>query len=173
MRSAVRQKEFVAFVQEHRTDLLRTASLLCLGDQAAAEDIVQTTLTKLFVSWTRARKARSTLAYARASLVHAFIDESRRSYRRHEYGVDDVASHISTGPDADSDASLRLTVLQALDCLTPGQRAVVVLRHWLDLDVRSTAEILSCSTGTVKSQNARALASMKLRLAESQSSFPK
>ena len=38
-------------------------------------------------------------------------------------------------------------VLAALAGLAPRQRAVVVLRHWLDLDVAETARILSCSTG--------------------------
>jgi DNA-directed RNA polymerase specialized sigma24 family protein len=41
---------------------------------------------------------------------------------------------------------------------------VVVLRHWLDQDVKTTAAMLSCSTGTVKSQNAKALEHLRSRL---------
>ena len=48
-------------------------------------------------------------------------------------------------------------MLAALATLAPRQRAVVVLRHWLDLDVAETARVLGCTTGTVKSQNAKAL----------------
>jgi RNA polymerase sigma factor (sigma-70 family) len=55
-------------------------------------------------------------------------------------------------------------VLAALAGLPPRQRAVVVLRHWLDLDVAETAQILSCSTGTVKSQNAKALDRLRAAL---------
>jgi DNA-directed RNA polymerase specialized sigma24 family protein len=38
---------------------------------------------------------------------------------------------------------------------------VVVLRHFLDLDVAETARMLGCTTGTVKSQNAKALAHLR------------
>ncbi len=34
---------------------------------------------------------------------------------------------------------------------------MVVLRHLLDLDIAETARVLGCTTGTVKSQNAKAL----------------
>ena len=48
-------------------------------------------------------------------------------------------------------------MLAALATLAPRQRAVVVLRHFLDLDIAETARVLGCTTGTVKSQNAKAL----------------
>jgi RNA polymerase sigma factor (sigma-70 family) len=52
-------------------------------------------------------------------------------------------------------------VLDALDQLAPRQRAVVVLRHFLQYDVAATAEVLGCAEGTVKSQNAKALAHLR------------
>ena len=61
----------------------------------------------------------------------------------------------------DPDVALRRTILTALATLGPRQRAVVVLRHWHDLDVDHTARILGISPGTVKSQNARALAHLR------------
>ena len=157
--SSRRDEEFVAFAAAHRIDLLRTATLLCAGDGATAEDLVQTTLTSLYLSWSRVRAADSRLAYARGSLTHAFIDEMRRAHRRREtHGpvadLDDVASD-------DPDIVLRRTILAALATLGPRQRAVVVLRHWHDLDVEQTARLLGCAPGTVKSQNARALAHLR------------
>lgn len=67
------------------------------------------------------------------------------------------ADPVSDDPDVD----LRRTILDALATLGPRQRAVVVLRHWHDLDVEQTARLLGCSPGTVKSQNARALAHLR------------
>lgn len=143
---------------------MRTAVLLCAGDEAFAEDVVQTTLTKMYLAWTRVRRADNRLAYARASLTNVFLDECRRAHRRRELlYADPVVTHRE--PHApESDRDLRGVVVEALDALRPRQRAVVVLRHWLDLDVAETARILGCSTGTVKSQNARALARLRVLL---------
>lgn len=160
MRDAERSSEFVAFTRAHRADLVRTATLLCAGDVALAEDVVQQALTRLYLSWSRVRRAASPLAYARTTLTHAFIDETRRAHRRREttYADPEPAHQATTeGPDVE----LRQVMLAALASLGPRQRAVVVLRHWHDLDVAETARILDCSTGTVKSQNARALAHLR------------
>src|SRR4051812_14880863 len=169
MRAEQRDSEFVEFVTAQRTALLRMARLLTAGDGAAAEDLVQTTLTRLYVHWPRVGRAGNPVGYARTSLTHAFVDERRRAHRRRETPTDAV--HDSThdprhGPAAvgaahEADTDLAQTVLAALATLAPRQRAVVVLRHFLDLDVAETARVLGCSTGTVKSQNAKALANLR------------
>jgi RNA polymerase sigma-70 factor (sigma-E family) len=157
-----RSAEFVEFVRAHRSGLVRTATLLCAGDEAMAEDLVQTTLTKLYLAWTRVRRADSPLAYARTSLTHVFIDETKRAHRRRETTLADPSQALRLEPVATAiDPDLRATVVAALGALGPKQRAVVVLRHWHDLDVAETARILGCSVGNVKSQNARALARLR------------
>jgi RNA polymerase sigma factor (sigma-70 family) len=50
----------------------------------------------------------------------------------------------------------------ALMALPAGQRAVVVLRYWLDLTETETAALIGCSVGNVKSQASRALAKLRL-----------
>ena len=52
----------------------------------------------------------------------------------------------------------------ALRRLPVRQRAVVVLRFFDDLDVATTAQLLDCPKGTVKSYTARALASLRTQL---------
>lgn len=160
MRRADRAAEFVEFTRVNRDDLVRTAVLLCAGDEAFAEDVVQTSLTKLYLAWGRVRRADRPLAYARATLTNVFVDECRRAHRRRESLTGTLPAVPDHGSPEDS-SDLRAVVLQALRSLGPRQRAVVVLRHWHDLDVYETAAALGCSVGTVKSQNARALAHLR------------
>ena len=47
MKGTERDAEFVEFVTAQRSPLVRMARLLTAGDEAAAEDLVQTTLTRL------------------------------------------------------------------------------------------------------------------------------
>lgn len=160
MRSSNRDAEFIDFATAQRAALVRTARLLTAGDEPLAEDLVQTTLTKLYVHWPRVRRAGNPVGYARTSLTHTFIDETRRAHRRREtLGRSPVEATMS-----DPDLGLRDSVLTALRQLAPRQRAVVVLRHWLDLDVHETARVLGCSEGTVKSQNFKALAQLRSTL---------
>ena len=67
MRASDRDSEFVDFVTAQRTALVRMARLLTAGDDAHAEDLVQTTLTKLYVHWPRVRRAGNPVGYARTS----------------------------------------------------------------------------------------------------------
>jgi RNA polymerase sigma factor (sigma-70 family) len=46
--------------------------------------------------------------------------------------------------------------------LPPGQRAVVVLRYWMDMTETEVAATLGCSVGNVKSQASRALAKLRI-----------
>jgi RNA polymerase sigma factor (sigma-70 family) len=59
--------------------------------------------------------------------------------------------------ESDERAALRA----ALATLGPRQRAVIVLRYWMDMSEAEIAAALNCSRGTVKSQAARALATLK------------
>jgi RNA polymerase sigma-70 factor (sigma-E family) len=159
MRDRERDAEFEEFVMAQRGPLVRMARLLTAGDEALAEDLVQTTLTRLYVAWPRVRGAGNPVGYARTSLTHAYVDERRRPHRR-ETPTDQLLENTSY----DADDTPAHEVLAALRDLPPRQRAVVVLRHWLDLDVAETARLLSCSAGTVKSQNAKALGHLRAAL---------
>ena len=59
-------------------------------------------------------------------------------------------------------------MLSALATLPPRSRAVVVLRYWADMSVQETAKVLDCSEGNVKSQSARALEKLRVRLLDAE-----
>ncbi len=140
--------------------MLRTAALLAAGDTHLAEDLVQATLTRLYVNWSAFQRAQNADAYVRRALVNALIDERRRIWRRRERPVavlPDQAHATAASPVGDA-------VRQALQELPPRMRAAVVFRYFYDLDVAATADALNCSEGTVKSQTARGLDRLRAAL---------
>lgn len=156
---ADRDAEFGEFLDSRAVVMRRTAYLLCGGDWHRAEDLVQTTLTKIYVAWPRLRSEGSVDAYSRKIMVRSAIDESRRAFRRRENVTDELPEVPSPGPATGVENAI--DVRRALARLPAGQRAVVVLRYWEDLSVSETAEVLGRSEGTVKSQAAKGIATLR------------
>ena len=157
-----RDEQFRSYVTTSRGKLLRTATFLSSGDPHAAEDLVQTALMRLYVAWPRVR-AESVDAYTRKALTNAMIDNRRRPFARLERSqpvLPEVPVEDAKPSDVDT------AVFHALAGLPPRMRAAVVLRHLLELSVTETADILNCSEGTVKSQTARALDTLRVRLTD-------
>lgn len=146
------EQEFTAWAAGVERRLLRSAYLLT-GDLHRAEDLVQEALVKVALRWDRLRDGNPT-AYARTVIVRDNISWWRRRRELPAETRDDLAA-VSTDPEA------ALVVRRALARLTPKQRAVVVLRHLDDLSVEDAAAVLGVSVGTVKSQNAAALARLR------------
>jgi RNA polymerase sigma-70 factor (sigma-E family) len=159
---ADRDAEFGEFLDSRAVVMRRTAYLLCGGDWHRAEDLVQTTLTKIYVAWPRLRADGALDAYSRKVMVRTAIDEARRAHRKRESPVEELPEVV--GPASATDESI--DVRRALAQLPAGQRAVVVLRYWEDLSVSETAELLGRSEGTIKSQSAKGLAALRRLLAE-------
>ena len=146
------ENEFTEWAAGCQRQLVRSAYLLT-GDLQHAEDLVQEALVKVALRWSRLRAGNPT-GYARKIIVRDHISRWRR--RRGEVLVEARAG-VATSSDPDT----AMVVRRALARLTQRQRAVVVLRHFDDLSERETADLLGVSVGTVKSQNAAALARLR------------
>ncbi|MBO0880948.1 MAG: SigE family RNA polymerase sigma factor [Mycobacterium sp.] len=149
---------FREYVLARQAALLRAAWLLT-GDWHRAEDLVQTALAKVWPRWSRLSAEGQPDAYVRRVLVASYLTWRRRHWwaERPTATLPDlaVAEHGFAAAD------LRAVIGQLLPTLSPGQRAVLVLRFYEDLSVQETAEVLGCSAGTVKSQTAKALAKLR------------
>ena len=153
--------EFAELVEAVWPGLYRTAYLM-LGEHHLAEDLVQTALAKTYASWSKVRDLNAAHGYAKVVLANTAASWFRRRSWRNERPTDvlpDTALH--------RDATDRPAVLDALRTLPPRMRAVVVLRYYDDLDVRSVADALGISEGTVKSQTAHALDRLRVALGDS------
>ena len=151
---------FVEFAEAASPRLRRMAFLLC-GDWHTAEDLLQTTLAKVFVSWHKIRRQDAVYAYATRTLVNTYLADKRQK-RAGEILTSRLPECLVEAPALET----RMVVLDALATLPPGGRAVVVLRYWADLSVEQTAAALGCSPGNVKSQSARALDKLRAVLGE-------
>lgn len=146
------EQRFTAWAVGAERRLLRSAYLLT-GDLHRAEDLVQEALVKVALRWSRLQDGNPT-AYARTIIVRDNISWWRR---RRDVPMPTPRELAAVS----SDTETALVVRRSLDRLTPKQRAVVVLRHFDDLSEHDTAEALGVSVGTVKSQNAAALARLR------------
>lgn len=154
------EQEFRGFVAARSRALLRTAYLLT-GDHQHAEDLLQASLTKVFLAWGRIRERAAVESYARRTLVTTYTSWwRRRSW--HEQPVESFAEAQAADPAADMVERDRMW--RAMQSLPRQQRAVIVLRFYEDLSVDETARLLRINVGTVKSHTSRALAALRVRL---------
>jgi RNA polymerase sigma-70 factor (sigma-E family) len=154
-------EEFDGFMRGRWPAMVRLAYALT-GDAGHAEDVAQAAFARAYASWGRVRRAGDPDAYVRRIV----INEHRSRFRKRRVAEElrgDLADTLGSqqrggqqqGPEEQH------ALLDALRALGPRQRAVLVLRYWLDLSEAETAAALNCSVGTVKSQASRALATLR------------
>lgn len=158
-------ERFHAFVARSTAPLTRLAYLLS-GDQHLANDLVQTCFIRLYQAWPKVRDKDTPDAYVRKVLIRCWLNERRRPWRHRESRDGVVPDHAAPDVDPAGAAHNKETIRVALNRLPPRQRAAVVLRYWSEHSVTETATILRCSEGTVKSQSARGLATLRAALDE-------
>ncbi|MEO6511007.1 MAG: SigE family RNA polymerase sigma factor [Nocardioides sp.] len=148
-------EEFSAFVAARADHLYRQAWLLT-GQRAAAEDLVQTALTKAYAAWSRVRRADDPVAYVHGVLMKSFLSDRRRRWTR-ELPVAEPRTDAGSVTDPTDAQVERLALAAALASLSRTDRAVVVLRYWDDRSVSETAAALDLSEAAVKNRSLRAL----------------
>lgn len=161
MTATDRDSAFTGFVEEHQGSLRRTAYLLT-GNRQAAEDLLQDALVKAWLAWRRITPTGE-LAYTRRILVNLATDRWRR--RRYETTTIEPPD---TSPDPRSEdayavADDRDFIVRQLAALSARERAIVVLRYYVDLPEAEVAAAAGVSVGTVKSTCSRALSRLRSR----------
>lgn len=158
---SLRDVEFEEYMAARQPSLLRTAYLLT-GDRHTAEDLVQTSLAKLYLSWDKVQKRELVDGYVRRIMVNEHNSLWRRAWKRREVSTDTVPDRtgVTDRPDDGTSAAL----WEFVQTLPRKQRAVVVLRFYEDMSETEVATLLGISVGTVKSQSSRALAALRERV---------
>jgi RNA polymerase sigma-70 factor (sigma-E family) len=143
-----------------RRDVVRRSAYLMCGDWHWADDLAQAAFIRLASAWHRVRDPQALDAFVRTCLVRAYLAETRRVWRRRERAVAETPELAGAGDDAE-DATRRVVFATALRQVPPRQRVTLICRYYHELDVAETAAVLGCSEGTVKSQTARGLATLR------------
>lgn len=151
--------EFAAFVRERERPLLRFAMVLC-GDARRAEELVADTLARAYEQWARISMMDQPGAYVRRMIVNDYLSWRRR-LRRTVPVPDPDGGAV---PDHAVAHAERAALIAALAALPPKQRAVLVLRFYLDMPDDEIAATLGCAQSTVRSNAARALSALRIPL---------
>ena len=145
--------DFDAFYRAQYSKTVRLARLLT-GSAAAAEDLAQEAFIRVH---RHAAGIDNPGGFLRTTTVNVCRNWHRTARR-------EAARMIKYGLPSES-LSLEAQELEAVVAGLPfRQRAVLVLRYWLDLSEADIARSLDCRAGTVKSLHARALARLRKEL---------
>jgi len=163
-RMGASDEEFAEFFRARQDRLMGVAYLLT-GDRSEAEDLLQTSMVKMYLAWDRVRERGSVDAYVRRIMVNESTSLWRRGRRRREQVTDFAAEQAPEGSavEPEYDEGFRAAVWDVVSTLPRKARAVVALRYYEGLSEAETAEVLGISVGTVKSQSSRALAALRER----------
>lgn len=150
-----------ALARDRGADLIAYATLLTGGDRAAAQDLVQDAFVKVFGRLRTGFAPDVAEAYVRRAILTRYVDGFRR--RRLWRSVRHLAPTPPAEPPADAGTD-RLDLRAALHCLSPQERAVIVLRFYEDLPLAGVAERMGLATGTVKRYQSNALHKLEAHL---------
>ena len=151
---------YADYVEQSWPTLVRAAVFLGARPHEA-EDLAQTTLVRCYTGWDRVRGADNRDAYVYRMLLNCLRDVRRsRWWKDRQYDAPPDAERAGQphAPDAADRIAVADAVHRALDALSKPNRDVVVLRYFVQLSERQTAEALGVPPGTVKSRLSRALA---------------
>ena len=143
--------------------LLRLGVMLT-GGVHSAEDLVQTVLARAHRRWERISALDHPEAYLRTMVVNEFLSW-RRLRKNSEIPIAETADEPS-GEDIGARQAQRDAAWRLLAGLPRRQRAVLVLRYYEDLPDSEIADVLGVSPGTVRSNAARGLETLRTKLPE-------
>jgi RNA polymerase sigma factor (sigma-70 family) len=133
---------------------------LLTGDRAAAQDLVQDAIVKVFARMRTGFTPDVAEAYVRRTMLTLYVD----AYRRRKTW--NTVAHLVSAAEssADETAADRVDLRVALRDLSPQERVCVVLRFYEDLTVPETADRTGLAPGTVKRYLSNAMDRLQARL---------
>ena len=142
---------------------LDAVARLILRDPDQAKDAVQNGLVRAWRDLPTLRDPDRFDAWIRRLVVRACLDEAR-GQRRHRVTTSVIDAGVSIVADASSAIADQDQLERAFRRLRPEDRALIVLRHYLDLPVPEIADAMRIPLGTAKSRLHRAMDQLRVAL---------
>jgi len=146
------------------------------GDHHEAEDISQEVFMKVYGALKTFRRDAKMSSWLHQITVNASIDSLRRKSAKPTKSMGEF-DHVSTQENliattahnydpvkTTESAQIQNHISQALQKISPKERAVFVMCHYNGLKLNETAEILNVTVGTVKSLLFRAIRKLRKEL---------
>jgi RNA polymerase sigma-70 factor, ECF subfamily len=146
------------------TDRLFAAARLILRDDDHAADAVQEALLRAWLDVRGLRDPDRFDAWLHRLLVRACYRAAKRGRQRAvvELHLDSTPEPMT--PDVQRAVAMRDQLDRGFQRLSPEQRAVIVLHHYLGLSLAESAEALAIPLGTMQSRLSRATQAMRAAL---------
>ena len=148
----------------HRTDRLYAAARLILRDDERAADAVQDSLLQAWLDIRGLRDPERFDAWLHRLLVRACYRAAKRQRTREIVEIRAASEANSATPDAQRALAVRDQLERGFRRLSPEQRAVIVVRHYLGMSLAESAEVLGIPIGTMQSRLNRATQAMRAAL---------
>ena len=153
---------------------MRIAWRLTGEDHATAEEVAQDAFLRAYSGLSRFRDEAELSTWFFRILVRQAANRRRWRGLRQRWGDlwgsgggrgEGVEVELAQGAETPpGDPALRLRIAQAVDLLSPGQRAIFTLVHLEGFTVNEAASIASVAPGTAKSHLHRALRTLRAEL---------
>lgn len=149
--------------EEHGRSLLAYATRLT-GDRAAAEDVVQETLLR---AWRHADSLVNEAGSVRGWLLTVarnIVTDRVRAKASRPTEVAETLTNPAVEKDHSEAVANSVSVLAALDRLSPEHRDVLVELYYHDRTMAEAADVLGVPAGTIKSRSYHALRALRSAL---------
>ena len=156
-------REFDEFFLANYDRLLRSLTAIT-GQRETAQDCVQEAFIKAYARWPRLRTYDDPMLWVRKVAINRSRDAARSNARRkrREERYDAEPSRPTAGADVEGNMSL----VEALEVLSPRQKMVAVLFYVDDMAVADIAKSLGLSKGAVKFHLNKARAALRETMSE-------
>jgi RNA polymerase sigma-70 factor (ECF subfamily) len=159
---------FVRFYRRHYDAIFRYC-VHRLFDRAAAEDVTSEVFLKMVENFHRFRGAEAQFRNWLYRIATNAVNHHFRRMKSHNSLLRAAREQTNSGAVDNEESPERLVLLrEAMLSLKPRYQTIITLRFFENLKLTEIAEVLGSSPGTVRSQMARALAKLRIRIASAQ-----